>query len=534
MFSASFRDAGAISYTPSNRELQENLDYLRTHHFLRDEFLERRILLESARRRRRRRRGRYAKMKKLTAEEVDKLFPKKLYAEWLRAGDDDEMSEDVLSMRVDVVHEESSSTPGRIIVPVTLSKQTDPETLSDFAVVEMHEMHDLRPRPLSNDNQGDAVSLAVLLGGKGELHFDSGSCAICLETFEDEDTVRGLVCGHVFHAECVDPWLTRRRACCPICKRDYYKEETLDGSNEQLREGTVGDTEEGAADAQTNGDTEEGAADAQTNGEATERDNGNEGDGSGVPSRQPSGDATGAAGDIAGELNDDTTDRGNAVNRTGTAHRPRTDEDDSIDYDALRTDPNLQALLQEIIPISERVRVILEEHPELDLEVRAREIANTKYSSIWKKIFWKLMGILKNDLYNWSVIQIYQAEQQTANTPENQSPSDPNADAPVAADLENQSPSGPNADEPVAADLEIISQQSESPNEIVPVITSTLGENIVTDVQTTGASGSRLAVATGPHSPSISRSPSHNPDVTEMTEVDVSDALRRDIVERQV
>ena len=48
------------------------------------------------------------------------------------------------------------------------------------------------------------------------------SCAICIDTLENDDDVRGLTCGHAFHASCLDPWLTSRRACCPLCKADYY------------------------------------------------------------------------------------------------------------------------------------------------------------------------------------------------------------------------------------------------------------------------------------------------------------------------
>ncbi|KAK4231169.1 putative E3 ubiquitin-protein ligase RNF167 precursor [Podospora fimiseda] len=48
------------------------------------------------------------------------------------------------------------------------------------------------------------------------------TCAICIDTLEDDDDVRGLTCGHAFHAVCLDPWLTTRRACCPLCKADYY------------------------------------------------------------------------------------------------------------------------------------------------------------------------------------------------------------------------------------------------------------------------------------------------------------------------
>ncbi|KAK9245858.1 hypothetical protein V1506DRAFT_536839 [Lipomyces tetrasporus] len=68
------------------------------------------------------------------------------------------------------------------------------------------------------------------------------ACAICLESLEDEDDVRGLTCGHAFHAACIDPWLTTRRACCPLCKADYYVPKQLPQPQpaHQLPEGHAG------------------------------------------------------------------------------------------------------------------------------------------------------------------------------------------------------------------------------------------------------------------------------------------------------
>ncbi|MCJ1355734.1 MAG: hypothetical protein MMC33_005726 [Icmadophila ericetorum] len=69
------------------------------------------------------------------------------------------------------------------------------------------------------DDEDDQIQVAV---PTGLLENPGDSCAICLDTLDDEDDVRGLTCGHAFHASCIDPWLTSRRACCPLCKADYY------------------------------------------------------------------------------------------------------------------------------------------------------------------------------------------------------------------------------------------------------------------------------------------------------------------------
>jgi len=40
-------------------------------------------------------------------------------------------------------------------------------------------------------------------------------CSICMEDLSAGERVRKLPCGHIFHASCVDEWLTRRSNVCP-------------------------------------------------------------------------------------------------------------------------------------------------------------------------------------------------------------------------------------------------------------------------------------------------------------------------------
>ncbi|KAG2220047.1 hypothetical protein INT45_012223 [Circinella minor] len=52
---------------------------------------------------------------------------------------------------------------------------------------------------------------------------DHAECAICLEDYVDDDTLRTLPCRHEFHTTCVDAWLTTHKKFCPICKHDICR-----------------------------------------------------------------------------------------------------------------------------------------------------------------------------------------------------------------------------------------------------------------------------------------------------------------------
>lgn len=56
---------------------------------------------------------------------------------------------------------------------------------------------------------------------QGNLHtaYAQPTCPVCLDDFiPNTTTVRSLPCQHIYHPECIDPFLLRNSSLCPVCK----------------------------------------------------------------------------------------------------------------------------------------------------------------------------------------------------------------------------------------------------------------------------------------------------------------------------
>jgi hypothetical protein len=75
----------------------------------------------------------------------------------------------------------------------------------------------VRLAPLSRHSSAPNVAAVA---GPASGSFSQSTCPICLDDFEPvESQIRELPCHHIFHAECIDPFLLKNSSLCPLCKQ---------------------------------------------------------------------------------------------------------------------------------------------------------------------------------------------------------------------------------------------------------------------------------------------------------------------------
>ncbi|KAI8592678.1 hypothetical protein BDZ88DRAFT_407287 [Geranomyces variabilis] len=52
----------------------------------------------------------------------------------------------------------------------------------------------------------------------------SDCCPICIESFAENEPIRELSCGHYYHCQCIELWLTNRNGICPLCRSKQWAE----------------------------------------------------------------------------------------------------------------------------------------------------------------------------------------------------------------------------------------------------------------------------------------------------------------------
>lgn len=94
----------------------------------------------------------------------------------------------------------------------------------------------------SASNPSRRASLAATVAARTSGDLSDAMCVICLDEFSAGETVRQLPCGHEYHCECIDPWLTVKSASCPLCKHDCSLD--IPGNTEQTEnDGTTSSNE---------------------------------------------------------------------------------------------------------------------------------------------------------------------------------------------------------------------------------------------------------------------------------------------------
>ncbi|XP_040382943.1 brassinosteroid-responsive RING protein 1-like [Oryza brachyantha] len=75
------------------------------------------------------------------------------------------------------------------------------------------------PEPAAIKARLPAVRYADLRCRRGSAGAAAASCAVCLGALEARHRVRELGnCAHAFHKACIDKWVDKGQATCPLCR----------------------------------------------------------------------------------------------------------------------------------------------------------------------------------------------------------------------------------------------------------------------------------------------------------------------------
>jgi len=143
------------------------------------------------------------------------------------------------SFLTDLISGLGGGVPGNATIPM-LSNLGDyvwgRDGLDAIVTQLMNQMEGTGPPPLSTDKLDNLQSITI-----NQEQIDRKlQCSVCWEDFKLSEEVKQLECDHIYHPDCILPWL-KLHATCPICRRDF-----TDGS--QPKDGEPTTTNQSATD----------------------------------------------------------------------------------------------------------------------------------------------------------------------------------------------------------------------------------------------------------------------------------------------
>jgi hypothetical protein len=92
--------------------------------------------------------------------------------------------------------------------------------------------HQLSSSPLSPPPRPKAAATEASIElSSSASNANKAACAICILDYKAGDKLKILPdCNHVFHTDCIVPWLTERSGHCPLCRLTVHGG-TSDGGN---------------------------------------------------------------------------------------------------------------------------------------------------------------------------------------------------------------------------------------------------------------------------------------------------------------
>uniref|UniRef100_A0A1B0AHX6 RING-type E3 ubiquitin transferase n=1 Tax=Glossina pallidipes TaxID=7398 RepID=A0A1B0AHX6_GLOPL len=114
---------------------------------------------------------------------------------------------------------------------VSMDNDSDREGLETIVMQFLNRMEFSEPPPLPRDK----IDKIPKVGITEDVINEKQQCSVCWEYFKLEEMVRKLSCCHLFHEDCIVPWLVLH-ATCPICRKSLINDDEKDVINTDQRE----------------------------------------------------------------------------------------------------------------------------------------------------------------------------------------------------------------------------------------------------------------------------------------------------------